>query len=336
MEMRNPQYISYLLIATALIVVIPVLKKRYHSGNRKIANTKYAKKTKMYKILMARIIIFTILIVAAFSACMIASSYLLAQVVEVKEEKNEKFNRDIFLCMDVSGSMFRLNSQIAKTFKSTVKKLDGDRVGIMIFDSSSVILSPLTDDYDYILKILDNLEKAMGGYLNGDYSNIRYVTAGAQYGAGSSLIGDGLASCVDKFVKTDLSNEEMMNEKRTRIILLSTDNFLAGNSLFTIGEAAKLAKNHGIKVYGLYPIKITDFNHYATEMETAVKSTGGKLYDASDSSTVSTIINRITSTEKSILKSETQVVRTDIPQVYFKTLLVAFIAYVILGKLVRK
>ena len=62
-----------------------------------------------------------------------------------------------------------------------------------------------------------------------------YLQAGTLSGAesrGSSIIGDGLASCIPYFGE--------LEEERTRIIIFTTDNDLAGNEIVTIMEQVKI------------------------------------------------------------------------------------------------
>ena len=82
---------------------------------------------------------------------------------------------------------------------------------------------------------------------------------------GSSLIGDGLASCVFRFDRLD--------EERARSIVFATDNALAGEPLVTLSDAAQLAAERGIRVYAVAPAYyITDDD--AAELEAAADIDG--------------------------------------------------------------
>ena len=63
--------------------------------------------------------------------------------------------------------------------------------------------------------------------------------------------------------------------------------------------------------------------------------TNGKLYENAKE-TVSSIIQEITSTNKSILKTEKETIQTDIPQQAFLILIMGFSIYVIFSRMVRK
>ena len=51
-------------------------------------------------------------------------------------------------------------SQLLRT--ETVSGLDGDRIGISLFNTSSVQYVPMTDDYDFVLRRLEELETYLG------------------------------------------------------------------------------------------------------------------------------------------------------------------------------
>lgn len=335
MEIMNIKVLYIGVILILLLLFIPFRKRKYKKGI-KIANTKYVKAMSFYKRLLIKYRINLFLIILTFIVVLGSSFFLVARLIKVDEEVNEKYNRDIFLCMDVSPSVTDLNQEIVKTFKETVKKLEGDRVGIMIFNTSAIVLSPLTDDYDYILDVLDKIEEAIIAYKNKDNINANYILKGTTIGYeeyGMSLIGDGLASCIDTFANTDRNNKELMSEDRTRIVIFSTDNQVSGHPIFTLKEAAEFAKSKKIKVYGVSTHLVSPL--IKKEFQEAMQITNGKLYENSKG-TVTSIIQEITSTNKSILKTETKTIKTDIPQQAFLILIIGFSVYVVFSRMVRR
>lgn len=327
MELMYP-WVLFIGITTLIIVIAWKMKKgdKYTNG-KKVANTKYIKNIPYYKKIIKKYKALTISIQAVCVVCILLSLLLLARPVLVDTIEPEKYNRDIFLCMDVSGSVIPVNQEIVESFKETIKELKGERIGITIFNASSVVLIPLTDDYNYILDTLEKLEKGFetaGGKFDSEAFN--YYTAGTLEGAdenGSSLIGDGLASCVYNF-----SNLE---EDRARIIILSTDNQLAGTPLFTLKEAADLSKSKGITVYGIGTSTVEDESDFKKAMEL----TGGKLYKASASTTVSEIVNQINEKEKALIKGQKLTIKTGIPQVPFIVLVISVLILFIMNKRVN-
>ena len=148
MEIRYPILFIISSVVVLLILLFWKKKKGKYDVGIKVANTSfleanpyYQKKIKQYKILLG--IIKVACLVAIFS-----SLVLLSRPAKVKTEHPREYNRDIVLCMDVSGSVFDLDYEITENFKDTVAGLKGERIGISLFNSSSVTLLPLTDDYD--------------------------------------------------------------------------------------------------------------------------------------------------------------------------------------------
>ncbi len=321
MELRYP----YLILVVGIVFVITLFIKRkkdtsYSTGS-KIANTSYIKntdyykrKTKIYKIMynIARICSFTAIIL---------STILLARPVNIESRNNYLYNRDIFLCMDVSASVDELNKDLVDNLKETVNMLHGERFGISIFNSSSVTVVPLTDDYEYVKSSLTQISKGIASDYNSSegvfeyFRNKKYIISGTVEGAdarGSSLIGDGLASCVYSFPDT--------NKDRTRIIIFSTDNDLAGTPLVDLNTAAEISKKKKVKVFGIGTSMMTEKNK--EEMENAVLKTDGKFY-IHGKDTIQNIVNDIEKTSKTLLKGRKETREDDVPEIPFIILVVS-------------
>ena len=131
-------------------------------------------------------------------------------------------NRDVMLCLDVSGSMKELDESILRQFIDIAAGLPGDRIGLTIWNGAAITVFPLTDDTDYVAA---TLEFAVDQLNRG----ARSFVMGTEEG-GSSLIGDGLASCVLRFDRLD--------EERARSIVFATDNALAGDPIVSLHSAA--------------------------------------------------------------------------------------------------
>ena len=63
---------------------------------------------------------------------------------------DQKDNRDIVLCLDVSGSMIDVDAAVVSTFRVSPRGSAGERIAMVIFNSSAVPVFPLTDDYDFV------------------------------------------------------------------------------------------------------------------------------------------------------------------------------------------
>jgi len=327
-------YISIPIII-GLIIIKPKKENTYKKG-KKIANTKFVKEIPYYQEVLKK---YKVLANAVKIICMISiilSLLLLARPSEINISESSMYNRDIFLCLDVSASVDEVNFELVEQLEKVVKNLKGERFGISIFNTSSVLLVPLTDDYEYILDTLKQLRKSFELALSPNKYNSEddslyytyYLSSGTLVGneqRGSSLIGDGLASCVYSF--TDL------DEDRSRVIIFSTDNDLEGQEIITLKEAAQLSKEKNITVFGIAPKSISDSNKKT--LKNAVESTGGTYYTADSLTTVSSIVNNIEQKGKSLIKGAKETKKIDKPQIPFVILTISITALFILNKKVK-
>jgi len=333
MELRWP-----FVIVLGLIILIGLLIFKYkkrdtdYLGGKKVSNTKYVKRLALYQDILKKYKILIIFIEGFFIASMIFCILLLSRPAFVDKVRTDEYNRDIFLCMDVSTSVNKLNLEIVESLKETVRTLKGERFGITIFNSSAVTIVPLTDDYDYVVSILDQIAKSINAY--SDYSNRSYydywyIFEGTLEGNtvyGPSLIGDGLVSCVNSFSKIEEDSE------RTRIAIFSTDNDvpLTSKPVFTMQEAGKYSKNHNVIVYGIATANIRPSN--LITFRNAMEMTGGELYESSSGETVDSIVKNIEKTSKNFIEGKEETLRTDIPEVPFIILLLCILVLFILNK----
>ena len=214
----------------------------------------------------------------------------------------ERDNRDIVLCLDVSGSMINVDAQVVERFRQLAEGFKGERLSLVVFNSSAVPVLPLTDDYQFVS---DELEKAASALRTLDPQDPFF--AGTLNGEGSSLIGDGLATCLRGFDHPELP--------RARSVILATDNEAAGKSLFTLTEAGQLASTGNIQVYGINPTD-SPASSAAREMKQVVGQTGGVYYALNDIGAVPQILNAVTSREASRIPIRPLLVVHDEPQLW--------------------
>ena len=207
MELMYPIMIIICLILALAICFVKFNKKIKYTNGKKVANTKYVKETEYYKLKIKRYKILTNSIKILSVILIIVTSILIARPVKVQTKSEEKYNRDIFMSLDISTSQDEVNLELIRKFKKIIPNIKGDRIGIVIYNTAPVVYCPLTDDYDYINEYLDILEKNIK--LSLDYDGHPPVTTEINgqetvtvvYGGaiahsvekGSSLIGDGLA-----------------------------------------------------------------------------------------------------------------------------------------------
>ncbi|MBQ4583724.1 MAG: VWA domain-containing protein [Bacilli bacterium] len=330
MELRYKFVFVIGIILLVILCIINFKNKKYsYKTGKKIANTKFVKENKQFKKIAKKYKLFNYMITGLFILTILLGLVLLSRPTSIKKVKENEYTRDIFLCMDVSMSVVELNGKIVDNLKETVKNLNGERFGISIFNTSSVTLVPLTNDYEYILAILDKISVSIEANLNADYSSLTeadYIMAGTLEGNeqyGSSLVGDGLASCVNSF--PDLKNDQ----GRTRIVIFTTDNDVAGTPVFSLEEAGNFAKKNNVLVYGVATQNITSTN--LSLFEKSMNITGGKLYhEASDN--VDNIVKDIEKTSKSKIEGTERTIKTDIPSIPFILLLFSYLGVIFLFK----
>lgn len=335
MELRHP----YILLLIPLIFIIYFLinrkRKNNYVGGSKIANTNYIKESAYFKKKLRSYKVFLFLVKTMCFISIIISVIMIARPARVETKKVNEYNRDIFICMDVSLSVNELNEQLVDELKKLIKKLDGERIGISIFNTSSVTLVPLTDDYDYLNDTLDQLQtsfNALGqngrNYYDENYLyNYSYLMSGTledNQTKGSSLIGDGLASCIFSFSNLD-------EKDRSRAIIFTTDNDLQGTSSLTLDEAATISKKKNIVVYGISPKIVTK----KEEFKKAMLKTNGKYYNYADLK-INNIVSDINKMSKTLLDTKKETKKYDIPSLPFIFLLSSIILLFVVSRKVVK
>jgi hypothetical protein len=343
MELKYPVIMIIGICLYVFIFLLPTAISKIKHKKVDIANTFVVKNTDIYKniIFRYRIGICSVFILMLIS--ILACSLLSSRIVETKIVDNKIYNRDIMLCMDVSTSVAELNESIIDSYKNVIKSLKGERFGISIFNTNSYLFVPLTDDYDYINKKLDELHDGFKEVLTyGDPNNVPMIVYEKHFSGtilvddnlarGSSLIGDGLASCVYDFPTLD--------DDRSRIIIFSTDNDMVpprtkekAEPLIEVIPAAKLAKSKEITVYSLAPDFIKEDN--AKELKEATKITKGNyyLFDKKNNN-VRNIVHEIEKHEKHMMEGDKHIETTDFPEIPFLILAISFLLLIIIEKVI--
>ncbi|MBP3324979.1 MAG: hypothetical protein J6L77_00990 [Coprococcus sp.] len=341
MELKN-HFVLYIGILIFVLLFslffIKFNKKENYKGGKKVVNTLYTRDEPYFKRKMLTYRILSVLMIAACVMGIAVSFIMLARPYKTKTVNKEKYSRDIILCIDVSTSVDYLNKNLVEELKETVNNLKGERFGIVIFNASPVLLSPLTDDYEFIIEQLDLIEQSLdmrirfneGGYLPDNWFYLdTYISGGTLVGAeerGSSLIGDGLAASVYDF--SDLE------EERTRIVIFSTDNDIQGTPLVTLEEAADICKENNVTVFGIGTKEMTEANKQS--MQDAVLYTGGAFYLEEESGTFAQIVSEIEKKSKSLIKGSTEIQEIELVEIPFILLLFSVMAMIVLTKIIKR
>lgn len=332
--------VLYAGLAIALFMLVFVFvkykKAKEYTGGKKIAglicqdDEAYFRKRKiLYKAGLTVTLMCCILVV-------VSTFLLMSKPYTSKRVQDEKYCRDIILCIDISTSVDYLNENLLDKLKKTVDELKGERFGIVIFNTSPVLLTPLTDDYEYVKDQLDliaqclksrnevNLDDAFSSGYDWIYYQA-YISSGTLIGneqRGSSLIGDGLAAAAYDFSDTD--------KERTKVIIFSTDNDIQGTPVATLDEAADICVSNKVTVYGVGTKEMTPENK--TSMKNAVEKTGGKFYLEEESGSFSEIVSSIEKMSKNLVK--VRMVNVETPELLysFVLMLVLFAGMLGLGR----
>ncbi|MBQ4271496.1 MAG: hypothetical protein II718_06690 [Clostridiales bacterium] len=332
MELTYP-YIIYIGIAvTAILFVFTIRRIRKYKGGKKAANTDLVKEIPHYKLLMIEYGFLKVILVVSLIASILLSVYLSAKPTEVRTITRETHNRDIFICLDISTSLDEVSIDLCEELKEFVSGLKGERFGISIFNSTSVTTVPLTDDYDYVLKMIDKLESSISagyyGYYSsasGDEEDYGYRFAGTCGGnRGSSIIGDGLAACLYSFPDLD------ENPDRSRLIVFVTDNDLLGEPVVTVPEACDLCTFRGVKVFALAP----DFVVNEAEFKAAVQSTGGDYFNTRNAHAIDDMLDKVKETDVSVSYT-TYTSQVDLPEVAVIALTICSVVYFVAARRLR-
>ena len=309
-----------------ILTFITIKMKKKYKGGKKAILPDYLKKLPAYK---SRVVWYNILkyvLIVLIISSLLLSGFLMARPFKTETKEIETYNRDIILCMDISTTCDELNAVLIDKWMDVVEELDGERIGIVIFNTSPVLLCPLTDDYEYILEVLEKVKEGLEMRI--DYTNGKIIFSDRLYEAeayiqngtlvdnaerGSSIIGDGLAAaCLDFY---DVEEKP----DRTRVIILSTDNELLGEEIITLPEAGQMCQDRDIIVFGVGTEKMA--SHDRQMMKEVVEGTGGTFYYGEDDDIVEDIVADIRAQIATLDETKYEIVETELPETPFKWLL---------------
>lgn len=329
MELKYPLALYICAGVAALFVIaafITIRVKRKYKGGKKAFLPEYLRKLSSYK---SRIVWYTILkyvLIVLIITSILLAGFLMSRPYKTESKELANYNRDILLCMDISTTCDNLNAVLIDKLEDMVRELNGEKFGIVIFNTSPVLLVPLTNDYNYVIEILEKIKEALEmriDYYNGKiiYSDKLYeldafISNGTLIDCetrGSSLIGDGLAAASLDFYDIE------ENPERTRCIIFSTDNDLYGEPYVTLPEAGDMCSARNIIVYGIGTENMRDADR--KEMKSTVESTGGTFFYGEDRKVVEGIVAEIRSQLATLDETQYEIVETELPETPFKLLL---------------
>ncbi len=339
MELRQAEalYLCAGIAAVLFVISFIVFKRRKKfSGGKKSVVPDYLKQIPYYRNKYAVYRILRIVLIGVIIVSLLLSGLLIARPYKTESKEVPHYNRDIILCMDISTTVDNLNQELIDKLIDVVEELNGERFGIVIFNTSPLLLCPLTNDYQYIISVLEKLKQGLEmriDYYNGESVDFEeyleldsYISDGTLVGnqeRGSSIIGDGLAAAALDFPDVE------ENPDRSRIIIFTTDNDLLGTEIVTLPEAGQMCRDRGIIVYGI-GTEVMDPGPKQM-MKDTVEYTGGEFFFGEDPVVVGNIVTNIQEQVATLDETHYEIIETDIPETPFKFLLIAIIAMILLA-----
>ena len=312
--MRYAWMFIFTVLLTGAIAFLAWYRYRINSIKRSkkhaaiIAHTSSIKQLPAYK--KARRRYYILLGAAAFflATTLFSFTAIAARPVEIRADKRINATRDTILCLDMSGSVSNYIPMIASRFIEITDGLNGERVGITIFDSVAVNIAPLTDDYTVVKEILSDLK---------DTAKLsQYETAINRGYVGNSNIGSGVMGCINSF--------DMLGDERTQSVIVATDNVSESNDKITHEQAASYGKRYGVSLYG---ISINDQKEHA--FPSSYDSVDSLAVLNANSKTISSILNRIFEQEAVKVETARELIAVDTPEVFIVIGIISFTALMV-------
>ena len=154
------KYEIALYICAAVAVVYIVLafinfrRKKKYKGGAKVVVPDYLKQMPYYKFKVRSYKVMRFLLSLTIIANILLSGFLMARPYKTETTVIENYNRDIILCLDISTTVDELNATLIDKLIDVVEDLDGQKFGIVIFNTTPVLICPLTTDYEYVIDTL--------------------------------------------------------------------------------------------------------------------------------------------------------------------------------------
>lgn len=287
--------------------------------------------------------------VALLAVALLLAAALTARPAQVDAGSEKASNRDIILCLDVSGSTLPYDRQVIDTYRDLVRNFEGERIGLSIFNSTSRTVFPLTDDYELVIDQLDMASQLLEGVQtqddidamsDEDYQRIADWLDGTQNRTdATSLIGDGLVSCAAMLPGVVYGSGQQADDARNRAasIVLATDNVVSGDPTYTLAEALDLTSAVGIGVDGLYsgPRESEDSDE-SSDMRSLIESHDGVFLTRSNGGSVNELVRRIDRRRSAQNEENTRSALVDAPGWWTLALAVAAGAWLVVSWRLRR
>ncbi|GAA3803679.1 VWA domain-containing protein [Nocardioides panacisoli] len=286
------------LVVVVLLVAALVRWRRLPSHPTYVAHAARLRALPRYRALVVRrTAVAAVATLFALVACL-GGIILAGRLQQTRSMERDEQTRDIMLCLDVSGSMTKVDAAVIGEFEKIVDGLDGARIGLTVWNSTSITLFPLTDDYDFVREQLSRAARALKA------EDLDYIYGTLSGRSGASLIGDGLASCVQRFDRID--------QTRGRAIVLASDNDVYGHGVYTLEQAGDYAEQHHVVVHGIAAPATKPGDSAA--FEEVVQRTGGTYHQLGDLGSADSVVASINDLEAAKIEKPPLVQVVDQPR----------------------
>lgn len=197
LRFEHPEYLYWLLIIPILIAIYIVVKIINKRQLRKLAESNFVKY--LMPLLSTsrsntKFVLFIMVIVLSILAC--ANLQTGSKMEEVKRE-----GIDIFLCVDISNSMNAEDivpnrlERSKQAINNIINKLNGDRIGLIVFAGNAYIQLPITTDYAaakmFLSTIDSNLIPSQGTEIGAAINLAARSFGNSENGKAIIIISDG-------------------------------------------------------------------------------------------------------------------------------------------------
>ena len=287
-------------VVVGLVVVWTSVQRRRRrpgSNDAAIANVHRADASPVFRRLRRRYHLLLGGEVAALSIVGLAAVGLTMRPVTDRQLERDVRNRDVMLCLDVSTSMNELDAIVLREFVKLAAGLRGERIGLTIFNGSAITVFPLTDDAEFIESTLEEAAQAISG-------RKRTFVEGTEEGTGTSLIGDGLASCAMRFDSDERGRSQSDRVRHGQRPRRRPDPAAPRSRC-----AGPRAGDPGVRHCRRRP----HHRHDADELRAAAESTGGAYFETDGRSTIANVVAEVGRMEATRMDVPPEVVADDRP-----------------------
>jgi Ca-activated chloride channel homolog len=301
MRFLRPDYGWWLLGALALLLVIRWLGRRRYAASTTVGWVDRASRASLLRRLP---------FVALAAALVLAGLGLMEPVLPFAESEVKSHGLDMVMVLDLSSSMLEpigiqasqgpmvsiVEGSTAKAIRPTPKtRLEAtkdaiksfvahrhdDRIGLVVFSDNAYVVSPLSFDYEYLLRYIDMVDDQV---LRGE---------------GMTALGEGLA-----LANYLLARQTVAGDSRGRVVVLLTDgeNNRGRDPVAVLGESD--AARIRVHIVGVDIEAKVRKKPEVERLIAAVRGYGGRYFDASTIADLNAASRAIDGIEKGSLTSK--------------------------------